>query len=241
VKAAVVLVLVLAACNADVDQPWQLDHDRIVAVKAEPPRIQPGEQSKLSVLLAFADAPVAERAPDFAMVVSPQSLASAVSVGPDGWVVTAPDADALAAARAELKLDAGAPVPLTVGIAVTWPHPVASPNPNGFGATKTVWLGDSGANPELTGVMINGVEPADDAEIVVPSDPLNKVQLFVEADDKVDIVNWLASCCDVHDFDLHKAYLLVPADKPQEGQLALVLRDDRGGVAWRVWPIRAQQ
>ena len=29
-------------------------------------------------------------------------------------------------------------------------------------------------------------------------------------------------------------------DDPQDGELAVVLRDGRGGVTWRVWPIRAE-
>jgi hypothetical protein len=56
----------------------------------------------------------------------------------------------------------------------------------------------------------------------------------------VQIVNWLTSCGEMHDFDLHSAYLTVGPDDPQEGELAVILRDERGGVAWRVWPIRSE-
>jgi hypothetical protein len=168
--------------------------------------------------------------------VSPESLKSAVSVGPDGWVVTAPSEDQLAAARAELKLEAGAPVPLTVGVGVMWPYDVASVDGKTFGAAKTVWLGEHRDNPELTGMLINGTEPG--ATLVVPKE--DKVPLFVEADDTMDIVNWLTSCGEMHDFDLHHAYLKVLPDQPQDGELAVVKRDDRGGVSWRVWPITAE-
>ena len=74
--------------------------------------------------------------------------------------------------------------------------------------------------------------------IVVP--PLTDVHLFVNADDSVDIVNWLTSCGSMHDFDLHKAYLRVEKDDPTSGELAVVLRDAQGGVVWQVWPISAQ-
>lgn len=229
-------LVALAGCNADIDEPWQLAHDRIIAVRANPPRIMPGETAKLELLLGFAEMPTAVRGPDFATVVSPPSLAGTVAPGPDGWVVTAPSEDALAAARAELKLDPGAPVPLQIGVGVTWPYEVMSVDGRTFGATKTVWLGDRAENPELVGVTIDGREPED--EVVVPTE--QKVPLHVEADDKVAIVNWLTSCGEMHDYDLHEAYLKVLPDQPQEGELALVLRDGRGGVAWRVWPIRAQ-
>jgi hypothetical protein len=232
----VLVLAVLVGCNADIDEPWQLAHDRIIAVRANPPRIMPGETAKLELLLGFAEMPTTVRGPDFATVVSPQTLASAVAPGPDGWAVTAPSEDALAAARAALKLDPGAPVPLQIGVGVMWPYDVMSVDGRTFGATKTVWLGDRADNPELVGVTIDGREPED--ELVVPKE--QKVPLYIEADDTVDIVNWLTSCGEMHDFDLHQAYLKVLPDQPQEGELAVVLRDARGGVSWRVWPIRAE-
>ena len=44
----------------------------------------------------------------------------------------------------------------------------------------------------------------------------------------------------MHDFDLPQAYLRVELEDPASGELAVVRRDPRGGVAWRVWPIRAE-
>ncbi len=230
------LAALAAGCGADLDEPWQLAHDRIIAVRATPPRILPGEQSTIDVLLGFEKLPVEERGPDLAMVVSPASLSDVLALEGGQWLVTAPDEDRLAAARAELELAADEPVPLQVGVAVTWPYDVAAVDGRTFAATKTIFLGESAANPELVGMMIDGAEPA--AELVVPAE--DKVPLFVEADDTVAIVNWLTSCGEMHDFDLHSAYLKVLPDQPQDGQLAVVLRDDRGGVTWRVWPIRAE-
>jgi hypothetical protein len=85
-------------------------------------------------------------------------------------------------------------------------------------------------------MLIAGTSPGD--ELVVPMQ--HEVPLFIEADDTVDIVNWLTSCGEMHDFDLHSAYLTVLPDQPHEGELAVVKRDQRGGVSWRVWPIRAE-
>src|SRR5262249_35647371 len=117
VKRALVFALVVAAgCGGDVGEPWQLDHERIVAVRATPPGIMPGEQSKLDLLIAFQAAPVEERAPDAAQVISPESLADVIE--PGTWTITAPSEERLVAARAELGLPAGAPVPLTVGVGV---------------------------------------------------------------------------------------------------------------------------
>ncbi len=231
------LILALVGCNADLDEPWQLAHDRIIAVRANPPRILPGEQATIDMLLGFDEGPVVERGPDFVNVVSPMSLADTVELGT--WKVTAPSEERLAAARTELGLMPGAPVPLQLGVAAKWPYPVESPDPSGFGATKVIWLGESATNPELSGMLINGNDAPAGTELVVPKE--DKVPLFVEADDKVDIVNWLTSCGEMHDFDLHSAYLKVLPEQPQDGQLAVVKRDAKGGVTWRVWPIRAAE
>jgi hypothetical protein len=209
----------LAACSGDIDPPWQLDHDRIIAVRATPPHVLPGGTAQLDVLVGHKGATTNEQPPDAAQVVSPHVLAGALA----GATITAPMD--LTAARTELKLADGAPVPMVIGVLVgTLP------------ATKTVWLGDAHDNPTLDAITIDGAPP--DASIVVPPDM--DVPLSVTADDAVDIVNWLTSCGTMHDFDLHAAHIhVLPAD-PQSGELALVLRDNLGGVAWQVWPIAAQ-
>ncbi|HSD89494.1 MAG TPA: hypothetical protein VLB44_18315 [Kofleriaceae bacterium] len=232
-------IVALVGCNADIDEPWQLDHDRIIVVRADPPSISAGETSKIDLLAGFAENPVAARAPDFVQVVTPMSLADLVAPDSGGWTVTAPSDDRIAAARAELAIPGGMPVPLRIGVAAAWPNPVMSPNDMGFGAIKIVWLGTSAQNPTMEGLTINGAEPPPDGdEIVVPK--ATKVPLFVEADDSRDIVTWLTSCGTMHDFDLHAAYLRVEPEDKQEGELAVIKRDDHGGVAWRVWKIRAE-
>lgn len=221
-RRALLLVLV-AGCTNDVDPPWQLDHDRIIAVRAAPPHIPAGATSQLDLFVGHKGAPTSTQVPDAVQVVSPMSLADVVT----GTTVTAPSEDRLAAARTELGLMPGAPVPLVVGVAIASPQ---------LAATKTVWLGDFADNPQLANVIIMD-EPAPPGALVVP--PLTDVHLSVDADDAVDIVNWLTSCGSMHDFDLHKAYLRVEKDDPTTGELAVVLRDARGGVAWQVWPISA--
>ena len=164
------------------------------------------------------------------------SLADTVAIDAGEWIVTAPSEDRIEAARKELGLPAGVPVPLRVGIAAAWPNPVVSVDDRNFGAIKTVWLGEGITNPELVGLLVNDAKPGD--ELVVAKDV--EVPLYVEADDNKHIVNWLTSCGVMHDFDLHSAYLTVGPEDPQDGQLVVVLRDERGGVTWRIWPIRAE-
>ncbi|MBA2538097.1 MAG: hypothetical protein H0V17_00555 [Deltaproteobacteria bacterium] len=224
-------LLILAAlvgCGGDLDQPWDLDHDRIVAIRANPPAILSGETSEIDGLVAAKGALTMERSPDQVIVAKPESLASALTFDNGKWIVTAPDEAALDAARTELGLEAGASVPLQLGVA--------------YGETlfglKSVALGNTAPNPVLGVMRIDGSEaPAPTTEIVVGK--LVDVPLLVEANEDDD-VNWLTSCGTMHDFDLPSAYLRVEVEDLTEGELAVVLRDPTGGVTWQVWPIRAE-
>ncbi|MDX2093345.1 MAG: hypothetical protein SFX73_36210 [Kofleriaceae bacterium] len=237
-KQLLVIALVLAGCGADIHEGWELDHDRIIAVRATPPRIAPGEQATIDLLLGSTAEPVAQQPPDAVVVISPPSLANVATTDGERWFITAPDDATLAAAREELALAPDAPVPLLIGVAKQWPYPVTSVDGLTFQATKTIWLGERAVNPVMPNLLINGVDAPDGSELVVPAN--TKVPLFIDAADPDHIVAWLTSCGEMHDFDVPSAYLVVPPESNQEGELAVVFRDGRGGVAWRVWPIRAE-
>jgi hypothetical protein len=216
------LVGLVGACAGDVDPKWQLDHDRIVAVRATPPHIPAGATSELDVLLAMKGVGTSTGVPDRVIVVSPTSLADTLS----GTSVTAPDEARLAAARTELGLAPTDPVPLHLGVAV-----------GALTAVKTVYLGDSADNPALVDVTFDGMHPAAGEPLTVPAD--TDVHMSVAASDTTMLVNWLTSCGTMHDFDLHAAYLhVLPADR-QSGELVLTVRDLVGGVSWEIWPIAA--
>lgn len=229
VNRTLVLALVAAAgCMGDVDPAWQLDHTRIVAVRADPPAIAPGQTSTIDALLAQKGGMTRIAAPELATVVSPASLSDVLTIQAGSWVVTAPDETRLAAARTELMLDPGAPVPLQIGVAYAGQT---------LTAIKTLELGQAAANPPLNGLLVDGKPPGDD-ELAVGK--LVKVPLAIGADDAIDDVAWLTSCGTMHDFDLPRAYLRVEADDPAAGELAVVLRDAHGGVSWKRWPIHAE-
>jgi hypothetical protein len=221
-------LLGLSACAGESDPPWQLDHDRIVAVRATPPGLAAGDRATLDALLAAKGGKTSVAVPELATVVSPASLAGALGFSGGAWVVTAPSEAQLAAARAELKLDPGAPVPLVVGVSYA---------SGALVATKAIALGAPAPNPTLTSVMLDA-RPAGTAELVIGK--LVDVPLAIDVDDEDYDVTWLTSCGTMHDFDLPRAYLTVEADDPVAGELAVVLRDAKGGVAWNVWPIRAE-
>ncbi|MGE0395184.1 MAG: hypothetical protein AB7T06_00555 [Kofleriaceae bacterium] len=238
-RTAIILALAIlaGACNSDVDEPWFLDHDRIIAVRASKPGLLAGEQAQLDALIGRKGASPAEEVPPAAMVISPESLASALRFDAGQWIVTAPDDATLAQVRTELGLEADKPVPLVVGTA--WPAEAFPMDMNGnpFTALKTVYLGVSAENPVLDDMTVNGIDAGATSELVVGK--LVDVPLSVAATDD-DIVNWLTSCGTMHDFDLPQAYLRVEKEDMTEGDLAVVVRTQFGGVAWKVWPIRAE-
>ncbi len=224
-RAALVL---LAACTNEVDPQWQLDHERIIAVRATPPQIASGETSAIDALLGHKGAAPDVAGPDEAAVVSPSSLAGALAHGATGWTVTAPSDAQLADARTTLGLDPGAPVPLQLDVAF---------DATGLHALKIVWLGEHVDNPVIDPVTIDGMDALAETQLAVAAGV--DVPLQVVFDDTYD-VNWLTSCGTMHDFDLASAYLRVEATDPHDGTLAIVVRDHMGGVAWLTWPITAQ-
>ncbi len=232
-----VLAALASACNIDIDEPWLLDHDRIVAVRASKPGLLPGEEAQIDALLARKGVGTSEEAPPGAMVISPERLATSLRFDGGQWIVTAPDDGTLAEVRGELGLEADKPVPLVVGVA--WPATAFPMDQNGdpFTALKTVYLGVSAENPVLDAMTVNGVDAGATSELVIGK--LVDVPLSVAAGDN-DIVNWLTSCGTMHDFDLPQAYIRVEEEDMTEGDLAVVVRSAFGGVAWKVWPIRAE-
>lgn len=232
-----VIAALVAGCNDDVDLPWELDHDRIIAVRATPPRIEAGAQAELDALIGRkGDRPTTEL-PAAAMVVSPESLADTLALDGGRWIVTAPGSARLDEVRLELGLPPGAPVPVVVGVAVLGTTFPSGEVAEGLAATKTVWLGESGANPVLDSAEVDGVTTAAVPELVVGREVDVPLAVgFEETDD----VNWLTSCGTMHDYDLPAAYLRVEPEDPTEGHLAVVVRTPNGGVAWQVWPIRAE-
>lgn len=228
VLAAALAAALLGACGQDVDLPWQLDHERVIAVRATPPRIASGQRAQLDALLGRAEGAPYEARPETVEVVSPLSLASALASTDGTYSVLAPSAQALAAARTELGLAESAAVPLQLRL--------------GFAETertalKVVWLGEAGDNFTLGSALVGGEDAL--AKDALEVSPETEVRLEVPFDASYN-VNWLTSCGTMHDFDLARAYLRVEAADPQSGHLAVVVRDDRGAVAWRVWTIAAR-
>jgi hypothetical protein len=212
-------LLFVAACSeVETLEPWQLDHDRVVAVRSEPPHIAPGEIAILDALIAHEGGPTTVEVPGNVAPKesTPGDLFAAVHFNIDHWQIDGPDQARLDVARAELGLPADAPVPLDVTVELPGP----------LYAQKTVWLGDSRANPP---------QPA----------PSHGPDLSVGREYALEVtppaggtVRWLTSCGALRDDTEPRATHVV--DAACDGELVVVVREAEGGVAWLVLPVRAR-
>ncbi|HUJ57374.1 MAG TPA: hypothetical protein VLX92_02745 [Kofleriaceae bacterium] len=226
-----VVLVACAGCLSGIDPEWQLDHDRIVAIRATPPHIPLGGTSTLDGLIAHKgeptdlEQPIAAGAP-----TAVEGLGDAVTFDGQHWNVAGFNEAQLDQARLDLGLAAGAPVPLDVIVQFADSGGVQ------LVGKKTVWLGDSADNPASVGdVQVGGTPPG--ASITIPSD----VDVPLSTDtDTANMVDWLTSCGTMHDDDEHAAFVHVQPSDSHAGELALVVRDPLGGVVWQVWPISAQ-
>jgi hypothetical protein len=219
-----------AGCVPDSDPRWQLNHDRVVAARATPPRLPAGTSATIDALIAHAGAPTTIEPPVHVMTspATPAALGQTVAQTDTGWQVTAPGAEQLDAARATAKIAPGQPVPLVL-IETFGPLPLT--------VSHTIFLGDAGSNPPPGAVKVNAADVAPDAHLVIPAGV--DVPLSIDADPAAAI-NWLTSCGTMHDDDEHAAFVHVQPDDPQTGELVVVVRAVDGGVTWQRFPIDAQ-
>jgi hypothetical protein len=219
-------LLALVAC-AEVAEPYQLDHPRVIAVRAEPAALAPDAVARLDVLATGVDGPrvVAPSALRVAIAAPAAGFmaADAVTVAADGWHLRAPSAEAIAGARAALGLTPDQPlaVPLTFttvidGVTLT--------------ADKWVGLGAAAANPQIAAITVDGVDAAAVA-VVVGARPRLGVRHDAGA---AGVVRWLSSVGDLEDYQRPEAVLAADADA--RGAIVSVVRDRAGGVAWTIVP-----
>ena len=210
------LLLSCAACleTPGTEPPWRLDGDRVLAVRVTPPRLLPGEVGLLDVLVARAGGTTAVETPTGATAAfAPGDLYTAVHFNVDRWQVDGPDEPRLDVARAELGLPPGAPVPLEVRLQVAGP----------LFAKKVVWLGDTRENPTASFALGPALRVGLDYPLV--------------ADEPATSVRWYASCGRIEDHERAATRLHIEA--PCTGEVAVVIRDEAGGVAWQTLPVRA--
>jgi hypothetical protein len=210
-------LVLLAACIDPVDPQWSLNHDHVVVARATPPRIHAGDTTNLDALVAHAGGPTTIESPLTAAAGRNQVVASG-----DRWTINAP-------ATAPYAGD-------TMAVEVTMTFARGTDRAlDPVRVRKTVWLGEPSQNPAMPPITVGGA-PAGDS-LVVPRDQDVYLSTTVPAGWRV---NWLTSAGQLYQDDEPTSFLHVLPTDAQSGELACVIRDDQGGVAWQVWPIAAQ-
>jgi hypothetical protein len=243
--AALMLAALGAGCD-DTDPQWELDNDRIIAVRASSPQLAPGDRATLDIFVTADGKGPSVMQPAIAIVVAldptnnqvddpqdvPEPLQRALRFENSQWTVVAPSAAELDQVRGELGIAAGQPVPMVVGVQV-------DPGGGVLNAIKTIALGGpTSPNPTLGAVTINGV-PAQDG-LVLPMDV--EIPMTVEVGEE-DEVYWLSSIGALSDFDDPRAELEHEKgtdDHLLEGHIAVVVRTKEGGVTWGFWTARIE-
>ena len=224
--------LLFVGCIDPIDARWQLDHDHVIAARATPPRIRSGEATAIDALVAHEGRGVSIEDPLSAEVGNAR-FATFLQFDNGAWTLTAPDAQVLASARPALGLPEDAPVP--VDLLLTFPRSTNRSAPDPVRVKKTVWLGEPSYNPAIPPITIDGA-PAGE-EIVIPIG--RDVYLSMAVPDGLR-VNWLTSVGSLFQDDVATSFVRVLPEDRKSGELVVVVRDREGGVAWQVWPMRAE-
>jgi hypothetical protein len=224
-------LLLLAGCIDTIDQQWQLDHDRVVVARATPPRIHAGDMTNLDALVAHTGGPTTVESPLEASVARapfPLDLRHTAA----GWSLVAPDDATLAAARPAMGLPADAPVPVDVMMTFAdGTNRALDPKK----VKKTVWLGEPSTNPDMPAITVAGAVAGDSIAVAADTD----VYLSTSVPDGWR-VNWLTSAGTLFQDDEPTSFIHIAPKDRQSGELACVIRDDQGGVVWKVWPLSVQ-
>ncbi len=209
----------------------------MIAARATPPRIPANGSTSIDALVAHEGGRVTVESPMTAEVASTSAaMARYLEQDGDTWRLHAPDAETLASARPALGLPEDAPVPVDVMLTFSSASAGASRSAlPPFRVKKTVWLGEPSNNPEVPPVFVDDVRAGQ--EIVVPIGI--DTYVAVEVADGVR-VNWLTNVGSLFQDDVARAFVRVLPEDRHDGELVVVLRDNDGGVAWHVFPMRAE-
>ncbi|HEU5058869.1 MAG TPA: hypothetical protein VFU21_20185 [Kofleriaceae bacterium] len=232
-----ITVTALAAAAAtgcdDNGTPAELDRARVLAVRISPPHLGPEETAPVMVLVGTSDGTVSEVAPEGIEVVGapPGSPASGmVGRGADGWAIACPDPEVLAQLRQDLDLGEEDPIPIALAVEVEVEGALLT-------ATKYVYLGSTGDNPALAGISLDGGREEDGVLVLQVGAEVSIAAEGAAGDTELSFA-WFTSAGDI-DLYLSEEATLTPQE-PGDGQLALVVRDERGGVTWTWRDVRAE-
>ena len=149
-----VLVTTLVACADSGDA--RLDHAQILAVRAEPAHIAPGETARIDILAGDDAGNVYEADPDSVTAIGAQGPLAALRT-PAGWYVTAGAMPEIATLSVTLTID-GTAWPATKKLVIFERADNPRLDMQIDGSTATEMVARAGTKPQLTAVPI-GSDP----------------------------------------------------------------------------------
>jgi len=209
-------------------QSWELDHARVIAVRLDPPSLAPGQQGKLTALVISDDGTPKEITPAIAIVPTQDAVTNrAIKIETGTWAVVAGDANAIAAARAAAQLPDMVPLRLKVGARFVWDDVQRD-------TLKDVVLGDAAAsNPDAPQLTLDGVAVTSASRSVLARGKSYQFGLSNFAADPTLAFQWAVSTGQLTKSETPGPLLEID-DTAINGpaNLLVVVRNDRGGVAW---------
>lgn len=223
----VLAALLLTGCIDEIDARWMLDHDHVIAARATPPRVRDGETTVLDALVAHAGrAPTVEGAMTAELANPPSDFDGRLVQDATGqWLLDVP-----------FRLSrAGAEDIYPVDVVLTFRPSTNRASVDPYRVKKTVWIGEPTQNPPAPmAIEVGDVEVTD--EVVVPVGKDVYIEVQAEPGQRI---HWLTNVGTLYQDDHPRAYVHVEDGDARTGELVVVVRDDVGGVAWRVVPMRA--
>ena len=234
-------LMILAALGcSDFRDPGDLHYARTLAVRADPPRVAPGERARIELLVTGNDGIPVVRAPDVVTPAPaqpgqpspPPEAAQLIPQDNGAWYVTAPPAEVLVRLRQALGLppESEAPIPFPLSLSVTIDGQVRP-------SEKVVWLGGAAANPAITAMAVDG-QPMGESPLAI-SAALPHVLTGSAAGEGVLSYSWYTAFGELKKYREPTA-TLEKALAGESGAVVLVVRDDCGGVTWRFGALLAQ-
>ncbi|MFN0252665.1 MAG: hypothetical protein ACKV2T_37660 [Kofleriaceae bacterium] len=197
---------VFAGC-ADVPQPFELDHARVMAVRIEPPALAAGEVARVDVLVTDGDAGPRIAPPD-EVTIAPLP---GVDIGrdTDGWYVVAPAvaANTVAALAISVRSIDGEQA-----------------------VQKTLAFGARAENPRAPSILLDGLLMGASVEIGGSTERVLSTDLPAADEAAAELsYRWFSSIGELVGYTRASA-TLEPASG--DGHIAVVVRDQAGGTAW---------
>jgi len=220
--------------------PGDLHYARTLAVRAEPPRVSPGQRARIDLLVTNNEGVPVERAPDQVTLpqarpgrpAAPPEAAQLITQDNGAWYVSAPSAEVLAALRQAFGLppDSDAPIPFPLSVSVTLD---GQPRPS----EKVVWLGGSALNPVITTMSVDG-RPMGEGLVPITAAGEHALAGTAEGEGTLSYA-WYTAFGELKKYREPTA-TLEKALPGETGAVVLVVRNDRGGVAWKLGSLRAE-